>query len=48
MKLQLIWKPVYEEYRRIGYRLPKNEQISGQMNINEYLSNVGDRKASDR
>lgn len=45
---ELIWKPVYEEYRRIGYRLPKNEQISGQMNINEYLSNVGDRKANDR
>lgn len=22
-----IWKPVYEEYRRIGYRLKKNEEI---------------------
>lgn len=24
---EIIWKPVYEEYRRIGYRLDKNEQI---------------------
>lgn len=23
---ECIWKPVYEEYRRIGYRLDKNEQ----------------------
>ena len=23
---ELIWKPVYEEYRRIGYRLDKYEQ----------------------
>lgn len=23
---EIIWKPVYEEYRRIGYRLKKNEQ----------------------
>ena len=23
---EYIWKPVYEEYRRIGYRLKKNEQ----------------------
>lgn len=23
---EYIWKPVYEEYRRIGYRLSKNEQ----------------------
>jgi hypothetical protein len=24
---EVIWKPVYEEYRRIGYRLTKSEQI---------------------
>ena len=24
---EIIWKPVYEEYRRIGYRLKKNEQM---------------------
>jgi 3'-phosphoadenosine 5'-phosphosulfate sulfotransferase (PAPS reductase)/FAD synthetase len=24
---EIIWKPVYEEYRRIGYRLKKNTQI---------------------
>ena len=23
---ELIWKPVYEEYRRIGYRLKKYDQ----------------------
>ncbi|MGX8833992.1 hypothetical protein ACWG0P_07240 [Amedibacillus sp. YH-ame6] len=23
---EYIWKPVYEEYRRIGYRLKNNEQ----------------------
>ena len=25
---EIIWKPIYEEYRRIGYRLKKNEQMS--------------------
>ena len=24
---ELIWKPVYDEYRRIGYRLKKDEQL---------------------
>lgn len=24
---EIIWKPVYEEYRRIGYRLKKDEQL---------------------
>lgn len=24
---EMIWKPVYDEYRRIGYRLNKNEQL---------------------
>jgi 3'-phosphoadenosine 5'-phosphosulfate sulfotransferase (PAPS reductase)/FAD synthetase len=24
---EMIWKPVYDEYRRIGYRLKKEEQI---------------------
>lgn len=26
-KCEYIWKPVYEEYRRIGYRLEKVEQL---------------------
>lgn len=24
---EMIWKPVYDEYRRINYRLKKNEQV---------------------
>ena len=24
---EMIWKPVYDEYRRINYRLKQNEQI---------------------
>lgn len=24
---EIIWKPVYEEYRRLGYRLEKEEQL---------------------
>ena len=24
---EIIWKPVYDEYRRIGYRLEENEQL---------------------
>lgn len=24
---EIIWKPIYEEYRRIGYRLKKEENI---------------------
>lgn len=24
---EIIWKPIYDEYRRIGYRLNKEEQI---------------------
>jgi hypothetical protein len=24
---EILWKPVYAEYRRIGYRLKKNEQM---------------------
>ena len=24
---EIIWKPVYDEYRRIGYRLNKNKNI---------------------
>lgn len=24
---EILWKPIYDEYRRIGYRLKKNEQI---------------------
>ena len=25
---ELIWKPIYEEYRRINYRLDKYEQLN--------------------
>lgn len=25
---ELIWKPIYQEYRRLNYRLEKNEQLS--------------------
>ena len=25
---EIIWKPVYEEYRRIGYRLKPYKQLS--------------------
>ena len=40
---EMIWHPVYKEYRRLGYRLRKEEpaqedqQIDGQMNIYDYL-----------
>ena len=30
---EIIWKPIYEEYRRIGYRLKPNKQ----MTLNEYI-----------
>lgn len=30
---EIIWKPIYEEYRRIGYRLKKN---NGQMNLFDF------------
>lgn len=35
---ELIWAPVYAEYRRLGYRLKpiKNEQLEGQMSIFDY------------
>lgn len=43
---EIIWRPVYEEYRRLGYRLKpfgKNEdkkietEIEGQMNIFDFI-----------
>lgn len=24
---EMIWKPIYDEYRRIGYRLKQDEQL---------------------
>ena len=30
---ELIWGPVYEEYRRLGYRLKRKGQIKGQLSI---------------
>ena len=32
---ELIWKPVYDEYRRIGYRLRKNKER--QLTIDEFI-----------
>lgn len=45
---EIIWKPVYDEYRRLGYRLKKDDkskvleelekgQIQGQTNIFDYI-----------
>lgn len=31
---EIIWKPVYDEYRRIGYRL---KPLDKQMNINDFI-----------
>lgn len=33
---EIIWKPVYDEYRRLGYRLRPDETIHGQMSLEEY------------
>jgi 3'-phosphoadenosine 5'-phosphosulfate sulfotransferase (PAPS reductase)/FAD synthetase len=33
---EIIWKPVYDEYRRIGYRLKKDDGYK-QMTIYDYL-----------
>lgn len=30
---ELIWGPVYDEYRRLGYRLKRKGQIPGQINL---------------
>ena len=46
---ELIWKPVYDEYRRLGYRLNKdeakdqleNDQIDGQMSIYDFIGKCG-------
>nr|WP_297765780.1 phosphoadenosine phosphosulfate reductase family protein [uncultured Butyrivibrio sp.] len=32
-QVELIWGPVYEEYRRLGYRLKRKGQIKGQISI---------------
>lgn len=35
---ELIWKPVYDEYRRLGYRLKDNKgQIEGQINLIDFI-----------
>lgn len=38
---EIIWKPVYDEYRRLGYRLRQSE-IPGQMSIEDYLKESED------
>lgn len=35
---EIIWKPVYEEYRRIGYRLKKDKNEPRQMDIDEFIN----------
>lgn len=40
---EIIWKPVYDEYRRLGYRLRKtedDEQLPGQMEMEEWLKTL--------
>lgn len=40
---ELIWKPVYDEYRRLGYRLRKtegDEQLPGQTEMEEWLKTL--------
>lgn len=36
---EIIWKPIYDEYRRIGYRLRKED---GQINLEDYLKDTKD------
>lgn len=44
---EVIWKPVYDEYRRIGYRLTTtsdnlpNPEIEGQLNIFDFIEKEG-------
>lgn len=35
---ELIWGPVYDEYRRLGYRLKRKGQIKGQISIFDCVS----------
>lgn len=40
---EIIWKPVYNEYRRLGYRLRKtedDEQLPGQIEMEEWLKTL--------
>lgn len=41
---ELIWKPVYEEYRRIGYRLKRKDEFH-QMTVEDYLKENCSEKA---
>lgn len=36
---EYIWKPVYEEYRRLGYRLKKEDDIQ-QITIDDFMNNI--------
>lgn len=38
---EYIWKPVYEEYRRLGYRLKENGPACRQMDLNELIQEGG-------
>lgn len=38
---EIIWAPVYAEYRRLGYRLRPDTTIPGQISIEDYLKEVG-------
>lgn len=39
IKCEAVWKPVYAEYRRLGYRL-RPAEIEGQMTIDELLNDI--------
>ena len=41
---EIIWKPVYDEYRRLGYRLKKlyeNDHVEGQLAFTDIDMNIG-------
>lgn len=44
---EAIWQPVYEEYRRLGFRLRKDETIEGQMTINDLFGGENEESTSD-
>ena len=38
---EIIWKPVYDEYRRLGYRLkPLSEEVEHQMTVDEWYETL--------
>jgi len=41
---EIIWKPVYDEYRRLNYRLKQNKQMS----INDYFLGDGNEQVNNQ